>query len=328
MPWNNADLNDTVVLIVDDVPDNVAMLHDTLDDAGYTVLVALNGPAALERAAQAQPDVILLDAMMPGMDGFEVAQRLKANPDTAHIPILFMTGLTETEYLVKALSVGGVDYVTKPVKPLEVMARMGVHLQAARQAHQGAKERQQARSALDAFGYATCTVRARDGRLMWQTPLARDLLRRYCGTEAPITPEPVLQWLHRHLPDAQRLVEPPRLHLHAGPHRLTLRLHRQIGDDEETGEAGDWLIVMEESSDGSVIDTLADAFGLTAREAEVLYWVAQGKINRDIGDILGASPATVKKHLERVYAKLGVETRTAATAMAMQRVKALQRPGG
>ena len=92
MPWNNADLNDTVVLIVDDVPDNVAMLHDTLDDAGYTVLVALNGPAALERAAQAQPDVILLDAMMPGMDGFEVAQRLKANPDTAHIPILFMKG--------------------------------------------------------------------------------------------------------------------------------------------------------------------------------------------------------------------------------------------
>lgn len=320
------DPTDTVVLIVDDQPDNVSMLHDALDDAGYTVLVALNGPSALERAQQAQPDVVLLDAMMPGMDGFEVARQLKAAPATAHIPILFMTGLTDTEYLVQALAAGGVDYVTKPVKPLEVMARMGVHLRAARQARQGAQERQQARNALDAFGYATITVRARDGRLMWQTPLARDLLRRYCGTEAPITPTEVLQWLRRHLADAQRLIEPPRLQLRSGAQQLTLRLHRLIGDEDEAGEAGDWMIVMEETSDESVIDTLAEAFGLTAREAEVLYWVAQGKINRDIGDILGASPATVKKHLERVYVKLGVETRTAATAMAMNRVKALQRP--
>ena len=327
MPLTPPEPMDAVVLIVDDIPDNLAMLHDALDEAGYTVLVALNGASALERAAEAQPDVVLLDAMMPGMDGFEVAQRHKADPETAHSPILFMTGLTETEHLVKALAVGGVDYVTKPVKPLEVMARMGVHLQAARQARQSAKERQQARSALDAFGYATFTVRSRDGRLVWQTPLARDLLRRYCGTEAPITPAPVLDWLQRHLAQAQQRIEPPRLHLHAGDKRLTLRLHRQIGDEEDTGEAGEWLIVMEESSDDSTIETLAAAFGLTAREAEVLYWVAQGKINRDIGDILGASPATVKKHLERVYAKLGVETRTAATAMAMQRVKGLQRPG-
>jgi DNA-binding CsgD family transcriptional regulator len=82
---------------------------------------------------------------------------------------------------------------------------------------------------------------------------------------------------------------------------------------------------MEESSDGSAIEALVSAFGLTAREAEVLYWVAQGKINRDIADILGASPATVKKHLERIHGKLGVETRTAAAAMAVNRVRALQR---
>jgi len=69
-----------VVLIVDDVPDNLSLLHDALDDAGYTVLVATNGPDALQRAQQAVPDVILLDALMPGMDGFEVARRLRANP--------------------------------------------------------------------------------------------------------------------------------------------------------------------------------------------------------------------------------------------------------
>jgi CheY-like chemotaxis protein len=87
-----------IVLIVDDVPDNVAMLHDALDEAGHTVLVALNGETALQRATDAQPDVVLLDALMPGMDGFEVARRLKADERTHHIPIIFMTGLT---YAVK-----------------------------------------------------------------------------------------------------------------------------------------------------------------------------------------------------------------------------------
>ena len=111
-----------VVLIVDDVPDNVAPLHDALDEAGYTVLVALSGEQALQRALQAQPDIVLLDAMMPGMDGFEVARRLKADARTAPIPVVFMTGLTETEHVVAALAAGGVDYVTKPLKPAEVLA--------------------------------------------------------------------------------------------------------------------------------------------------------------------------------------------------------------
>ena len=121
-----------VVLVVDDVPDNLSVLHDALDESGYTVLVATSGEAALQRAAQAVPDIVLLDAMMPGLDGFEVAKRLKAQAQTAHIPIIFMTGLTETEHLVAALEAGGVDYVTKPIKPKEVLARMGVHLQGAR----------------------------------------------------------------------------------------------------------------------------------------------------------------------------------------------------
>lgn len=305
--------NSDVVLIVDDVPDNLAVLHDALDESGYTVLLATNGEAALQRAAQALPDIILLDAMMPGMDGFEVARRLKAAPATAPIPIVFMTGLTETEYLVAALDVGGVDYVTKPIKPKEVLARIAVHLQ-------GAREKRQARNALDAFGYATITVRVSDGKLMWQTPLARELLQRYYGTAAPQTPEAVLTWLRRQVATAEQLAaqrtEPPRLSIEQGAKKLVFRLHQQTGDD-------DWLIIMREESDETVIQAISLSFKLTAREAEVLYWVVKGKINRDIGDILGTSPMAVKKHLERVFAKLGVETRTAAAGMAMNRIRQL-----
>ena len=322
--------NSDVVLIVDDVPDNLSVLHDALDESGYTVLVATNGEAAVSRALQALPDIVLLDAMMPSMDGFEVARRLKSAPETAHIPIIFMTGLTETEHLVAALEAGGVDYVTKPIKPKEVMARMGVHLQGARRARQEARQAGQARNALDAFGYASITVHIggpADGRLVWQTPLARDLLLRYYGTTAPQTPEPVLAWLRRHLADAERQIEPPRLSIEQGPRRLSIRLHQQTGDGAVSvsaeGAESDWLIVMREISDDAVVEAMSLCFKLTAREAEVLYWVVKGKTNRDIGDILGASPATVKKHLERVYSKLGVETRTAAAGMAMNRIRQL-----
>jgi DNA-binding CsgD family transcriptional regulator len=181
---------------------------------------------------------------------------------------------------------------------------------------QGARLARQARNALDAFGYASITVRPADGRLMWQTPLARELLHVYFGTSAPETPAAILEWLRRHLGDAQRQIEPPRLQVEQGARRLSVRLHRQTGDD-------DWLIVMREVSDSAVIASMGLALKLTLRESEVLYWVVKGKINRDIADILGASPATVKKHLERIFAKLGVETRTAAAGMAMNRIRQL-----
>ena len=320
--------NNDVVLIVDDVPDNLSVLHDALDESGYTVLVATNGTAAMQRAAQALPDIVLLDAMMPGMDGFEVARLLKASPVTAHIPIIFMTGLTETEYLVAALASGGVDYVTKPIKPKEVLARMNVHLQGARQARQQARQAGEARNALDAFGYASITVRASDGRLMWQTALAREMLHHYFSDgpdySRSFAPPPLLEWLRRHQADARAQIEPPRLNVDKGARRLTFRLHQQTGDGEgAAGQDGDWLIIMREANDAAVIEALGLCFKLTSREAEVLYWVIKGKTNKDIGEILGSSPATAKKHLERIYVKMGVETRTSAAGLAMGRIRQL-----
>ena len=91
--------------------------------------------------------------------------------------------------------------------------------------------------------------------------------------------------------------------------------------EDAAASDGQWLIVLREASEAAMLASWVQAFSLTTREAEVLYWVIQGKTNRDIGDILGASPATVKKHLERVYGKLGVETRTAAASLAMSRAR-------
>ena len=164
------------ILVVDDIESNVRLLQAKLEAEYYEVLTASDGPTALAIAASERPDIVLLDAVMPGMDGFEVARRLKAQPDTAHIPIIFMTGLTETEHVVAAFAAGGVDYVTKPIRPQEVLARMSVHMQSARQARQ-------ARNALDAFGHATMAVHVTDnlraGRAVWQTPLARQLMHTY-----------------------------------------------------------------------------------------------------------------------------------------------------
>ena len=297
-----------LVLIVDDVPDNLAVLHDALDDAGYTVLVATEGASALQRAAQAEPDIVLLDAVMPGMDGFEVARRLKAGPETAHIPIVFMTGLTDTEHVLAAFDAGGVDYVTKPIRPPEIIARMAVHMQSARQARQ-------ARNALDAYGHATIAVRLDEGRvrLVWQTALARQWLPTYFGTAPDEVPALLVDWLRSAA--YGREVRP--LATARESRRLVCTLQGRTVDD-------DWLVVLREVSDAATVEATMQALRLTLRESEVLYWVVKGKTNRDIGDILGSSPATVKKHLERVYEKLGVETRTAAAGVAMQRVPELR----
>src|SRR5471032_871966 len=180
-----------VVLVVDDVPENLAVLHDALDESGYTVLVANNGATALQRAAEAQPDIILLDAVMPGMDGFETCRHLKASLATRHIPVVFMTGLTEAEHVVAAFAAGGNDYVTKPLRTSEVLARIAAHMQTARLMDQ-------ARSALDAFGNAVIAMTPRDGKIVWQTPLARTLMQGYFYTEgeqARNTPAELAAWL-------------------------------------------------------------------------------------------------------------------------------------
>lgn len=288
----HAEQSPGVVLIVDDAPENLAMLHEALDAVGYRVLVATDGYTALDRVAQLLPDVILLDAIMPGLDGFETCRRLKADPQGAHIPVVFMTGLCETNHILAGFQAGGVDYLTKPIKPPEVLARIAAHVRNARQMVS-------ARQAVDAAGHAMLSVDLL-GQVRWQSPAAREWLRAWLDADGRLPPV-ATAWLGQREPDVLPVVADGR----------RLSLSRLASD-----HTGTTLLVRKRAS-APEPSALAAAFGLTSREAEVLYWVACGKINRDVGEILGMSPRTVDKHLQHVFEKLNVETRTAAASMVL-----------
>src|SRR5688572_3229648 len=161
-------LRRNTVLVVDDTPETLGLLTDTLDHAGFTVLIATDGESALDLVDQITPDLVLMDAAMPGMDGFETCRRLKRDKSLSHLPVIFMTGLSDTEHVIAGLTAGGVDYVTKPIVVDELLARIRVHLANARIAYG-------TRVALDATGrFLLATDRA--GRLLWCTPKAEQLL--------------------------------------------------------------------------------------------------------------------------------------------------------
>src|SRR5271167_3544749 len=157
-----------IVLVVDDSPETLRLLTDAIEDAGMTVLVAREGEHALSIVEKVRPDVILMDALMPGTDGFATCRRLKQNKALAHVPIVFMTGLSDTEHIIEGLEAGGVDYITKPIVPGELLARIRVHLAHARIAHS-------ARTALDAFGRFRLAT-SHTGTILWCTPQAAKLL--------------------------------------------------------------------------------------------------------------------------------------------------------
>src|SRR5262249_13675397 len=149
----------------------------------------LDGAAAMRIVDQITPDIVLLDAVMPGIDGFETCRRLKREAALSNVPVIFMTGLAETEHIVRGLEAGGVDYVTKPIAIEEMLARIRVHLSNARLT-------QSARAALDVSGRFLLAVN-RQGKVMWATPQAQKLLLDSLGPAAGdemILPAVLLQW--------------------------------------------------------------------------------------------------------------------------------------
>jgi DNA-binding NarL/FixJ family response regulator len=292
------------ILVVDDNPDSLRFLVDTLEAEGMTVLIARSGEATLDLLNEAAPDLILMDAVMPGISGLETTRQIKAAPATAHIPVIFMTGLNEPEHVVAALSTGGVDYVRKPIVIDELLARIKVHLANARTTY---------RSRL-ALGLAGRSLIALDdsGALIWCTPQVETL---FAALDPGWTPDGG-SLPHALLGAAQQMLGDPvqpftsiRIEAHGLEIELALL---------EADRPGETLIRVTEVREDGKIDTLQKHSGLTRREAEVLLWVSYGKTNRTISEILGISPRTVNKHLEQVFRKLGVETRAAATAIAVR----------
>jgi len=202
------------ILVVDDTPANLDLLTEMLRSNGYKVRPVTSGAQALRAAQSEVPDLILLDILMPEMDGYEVGKRLKEDNALKDVPVIFLSALTEWEDKVRGLRGGGDDYITKPFHLEEVLARIEVHLKLRRQQKE----------------------------------------------------------------------------LTAENHLLKEKVRPRIKQD-------------------GLLNTLS------AREREILYWVGEGKRNSEIAQILNISVHTVRHHLENVFVKLGVETRTAAIAI-------------
>jgi DNA-binding response OmpR family regulator/DNA-binding CsgD family transcriptional regulator len=288
-----------VVLVVDDSPESLGLLNVALNSQGYTALVALNGVQAIAIAEKVPPDVVLLDAMMPEMDGFETCRRLKKIlPNT---PIIFMTGLTDIEDVVKGFDAGGVDYVTKPISPDEVIVRIKRHIETAKLALS-------AQDALDHAGKNVFCVNEL-GRLSWATPYVHELIDQ-------ITIEDVSPWA-----TLAQLIE-SWLKTDRTTNLKIICFSEQINIVYERQQENMHLLRIVANKTQKQPQDLKKHLPITKRESEVLYWVSYGKTSWEISLILEMSPRTVNKHLEQMYKKLGVDNRTSAAAISIRILEA------
>ncbi len=301
------------ILVVDDVPDNVAILFDFLRGHGFKILVSESGTHALAELSSIAPDLILLDVMMPGIDGFETCRRIKSDPKFADIPIFFMTALGESVDKVRGLQLGAADYITKPIFPEEVLARIRVHLELRdrnrelsdrnEQLDAAVQQRIAAERALWASLDRAVLVVDSTRRLQFLSDAAAKQLGRFFPAHSGPSLPPAV---------AKQLASSPQgFTVSNGSRDLVFTPAPQADAESST------LIYLDEKAPAPSPEML-HVLGLTPREAEILFWVAQGKTSPEIAIIVGNAPATVKKHVENITAKLGVETRLAAALKAME----------
>jgi DNA-binding NarL/FixJ family response regulator len=254
--------------------------------------------ALVDRVA---PDIVLMDAVMPGLDGFETCRRLKASASFVDMPVIFMTGLSETEDIIRGFEAGGVDYVTKPIIPGELLPRIQRHLATAQSVRS-------ARTALDLTGRFLIAVDS-TGRTVWSTPQATRLLKEvfnYEDTAAFTVPLELASCLN---PPSNGQASSTKMKV--GDRAIEIIYVGKVSDSEILLR----LALVEAAADKSA---LRRAFALTDRETDVLLWIAAGKSNRDIAEILGLSPRTVNKYLDQIYLKISVENRASAAAKAVR----------
>ena len=292
------------VLVVDDTPANLGVVMDLLGAAGCRVLLAENGLRALELLAQQPVDLVLLDVMMPGLDGFATFAKIRERPAWTEIAVLFMTAVDDPAQKVRALEGGAVDYISKPFHPPEVLARVRTHLElrAARQTLQAQNERLEGEINL---------------RLDAEAQLAQSLDRALLVADQQdrlvFVTRRAVNLLYKHLPGRPDGQLPPELRT---GQRVSTRsgvlLVRRFA--ERDNDALTVFFLHEEHAPPGPTELMQ--LGLTPRQAEVLYWIAQGKTNSEIAIILGTSPRTIHKHVEMLFERLGVENRAGAIATA------------
>lgn len=314
MNKKNLSITSHEILLVDDNLPNLNVLSLLLEEVGYNVHTASDGQEALDKIQTQSFDLIIMDTGLPVLNAYEVVKQMTVNSVINKTAVILLADHNEVDELTEAFEYGNLDYLTRPINTRELLTRINVHLKANHQENQS-------RNALDAFGYASIMVSITNGKILWKTPLASELLAQYFELDSIFIAALVHDWLKREIFIKNSLsdnsIKPADLKIKKDTGQLSFQLHSQVEDDC-------YLVVMRESSDSSLITAILHEFKLTQREAEVLYWLAKGKTNRDIGDIIGASAATVKKHLERVFSKLAVETRTSAAAMVMNRINAIR----
>ena len=293
------------LLVVDDTPAALGVVCDTLRREGVRVLLAENGAMAREVLARTRPDLILLDVLMPGEDGFTLCAAFRAHAAWREIPIIFLTAIDEAEQKVRAFAAGAVDYVTKPVHVPELIARVRVQLElcaARRQLESKNLEleaeiaiRLDAEEQLAASLDRAVVVLDRAGAMIFATRLAHDLLAKY-------------------FPNGRPEALAAGVRFPAGPGALLVRRFAEAGRDDTV------MLVLEEEFAPPGPAALI-ALGLTVRQAEVVYWVAQGKSNAETALILGTSPRTVDKHMERIFQRLGIENRASLMVTANEHLR-------
>lgn len=310
-----------LILIIDDNPENLRVAVDLLQAYSFVVRTARDGTRGLRRARLNRPQLILLDIQMPGIDGYETCKRLKADPELADIPVVFMTALSAARDKVRAFEVGGVDYVTKPFEVNELVARVQTHLDLARlraeltaqnRALQGQVSTQRAH--LDAAEASRSAMDQERAQLIemvrGQSHAMQQISRRWEQTRGGALADPGAA-LRSHLRERLRLVEGNLAQALAllpdGEGVEACRTHLELARSMLDPMLDEGALI--EAPEASPFQQLSD------REREVLRLVAAGKGTSEIAGALAVSVSTVSTYRRRIREKTGAESLLALVAL-------------
>lgn len=309
------------ILLVDDNPTNLTLLFSHLRSLDYYVLVADSGVAAVEQCQRVQPDLILLDVRMPGMNGYETCRAIKAIPETSDIPILFLSALSDLDDRLKGFEAGGVDYITKPLNVHEVTARVRTHLKLA----------QTQRALSEANKQLAGQVQDRTAELALESQQRRtqeqekgqllDLLREQyvqLGTitqqlmsTQPLSYLAISQIVQSHLKSALRTIE---TQLHSATRTLTAdgltekSYYAQTWQSQQrVRQLQEWLDHLDVKNNPDIPVQRSTETPLSQREEEILSLLCDGLSSDDIGERLSISPVTVRTYRARIMRKLSVD---------------------